>query len=78
MLFFHCCLVLWCVASRVVFMNKKLEGMLMETQGLWDAVVKQFGIMVRSSHVGYIVFTSWMHMNATTKSLFRVGNSIFF
>ncbi len=39
-------------------MNKILEGMLMETQGLWDAVVKQFGIMVRSSHVGYIVLTS--------------------
>ncbi len=30
--------------------------------------------MVRSSHVGYIVFTSWTHMNATTKSLLLVGN----
>ncbi len=33
--------------------------------------------MVRSSHVGYIVFMSWMHMNATTKSLLQVGNSTF-
>ncbi len=36
-------------------------------------------LMVRSSHVGYIVFTSWTHMNATTKSLLRVGKlEIFF
>ncbi len=32
--------------------------------------------MVHSSHVGYIVFTSWTHMNATTKSLLRL--EIFF
>ncbi len=36
-------------------------------------------LMVRSSHVGYIVglFTSWTHMNATTKSLLWVGHSKF-
>ncbi len=25
-----------------IFMNKKYEGMFMETQGLWDVVVNQF------------------------------------
>ncbi len=28
--------------------------------------------------VGYIVFKRWMHLNATIKSLLRLGNSIFF
>ncbi len=28
------------------FMNKRYEGMFMETQGLWDVVLKQFGITV--------------------------------
>ncbi len=32
-------------------------------------------LMVHSSHVGYIILTSRMHMNTTTKSLLRVGNS---
>ncbi len=27
-----------------IFMNKKYEGMFMETQGLWDVVVNQFCI----------------------------------
>ncbi len=41
----------------------------------WSFIVAS--LMVRSSHVGYIIFTSWIHMNATIKSLLRVGNSKF-
>ncbi len=29
-----------------VFMNKRCEGMFMETQGLWDVVVKHFSITI--------------------------------
>ncbi len=37
-------LMIVCFQGLFIFMNKKYEGMFMETQGLWDVVVNQFCI----------------------------------
>ncbi len=39
------------VQGLFVFMNKRYEGMFMETQGLWDVVLKKFGITMLDEFV---------------------------
>ncbi len=50
-----------------VFMSKRYKGMFMETQGLWDAVMKQLGITLL---VGFVFVRQSLSIDSyATKSI---------